>query len=298
MRGLSKVGLRCGLNCFVDLMGQTFFPGGIPMKGCVRLSATFVMLFCTSAALVAASEARTVSYSQSDIVPIQAKIRFTTLIVLPANEEILDFTIGDKGFWIVDGAHNLCYLHPDQSGIRSNMNLVTASGHVYSFLLTEVSNQSGAEPDLKVFVAPKEESSIAGVSGHPQYVRASEVEAYKQEAEVARVQAAQEVAQAQAHAQEAVAQYREQYPAKLKFDYRYKSKAAQPPFSIKAIYHDDKFTYIKCDAREKPTIYEVKDGKPNLVNFDLENGVYIVPKILDRGYLAIGKQKVSFERKG
>ena len=31
-----------------------------------------------------------VKYSQTDIVPIRAKVRFTTLIVLPANEEILD----------------------------------------------------------------------------------------------------------------------------------------------------------------------------------------------------------------
>ena len=178
------------------------------------------------------------------------------------------------------------------------MNLVTASGHVYSFLLTEVNNQTGAEPDLKVFVIPKEESSIAGMTGHTQYARASEIEAYKQEAQVAHVQAAEEVQRAEAHAQEAVTQYREQYPAKLKFDYTYKSKAARSPFSVTAIYHDDKFTYIKCDAQEKPTIYEVKDGKPNLVNFDLQNGVYIIPKILDRGYLAIGKLKVSFERKG
>ena len=42
----------------------------------------------------------------------------------------------------------------------------------------------------------------------------------------------------------------------------------------------------------------MKDGKPNLVNFQLENGVYIVPKILDRAYLAIGKKKLPFTRQG
>ena len=40
----------------------------------------------------------------------------------------------------------------------------------------------------------------------------------------------------------------------------------------------------------------MKDGKPNLINFQLENGVYIVPKILDSGYLAIGKKKLPFTR--
>ena len=49
-------------------------------------------------------------------------------------------------------------------------------------------------------------------------------------------------------------------------------------------------------ASEKPAIYEVKDGKPNLINFDLVNGTYIVPKIVDNGYLAIGKKKLAFVR--
>src|SRR5713226_7300783 len=54
--------------------------------------------------------ARTVRYSQQDIVSVRAKIKFSTLIVLPQNEEILDFATGDKEFWIVNGAHNLCYV--------------------------------------------------------------------------------------------------------------------------------------------------------------------------------------------
>ena len=55
------------------------------------------------------------------------------------------------------------------------------------------------------------------------------------------------------------------------------------PFLVSAIYHDDTFTYIRCAAREKPALYEIKDGKPNLITFQVENGVYIAPKILDAG---------------
>ena len=87
-----------------------------------------------------------------------------------------------------------------------------------------------------------------------------------------------------------------EYPGKLRFDYTYKPQAAKSPFLVSAIYHDDKFTYIKCSAQEKPTIYELKDGKPNLVNFDFESGVYVIPKIVDHGYLAAGKQKINFNR--
>ena len=65
--------------------------------------------------------ARTVQYAETSIISIRAKIRFSTLIVLPVNEEILDATTGDKEFWIINGAHNLCYLHPAQKAIRSNL---------------------------------------------------------------------------------------------------------------------------------------------------------------------------------
>src|SRR5262245_18785559 len=108
-------------------------------------------------ALAAPEGARVVRYAKEDIVPIHAKLRFSTLIVLPESEEILDFTTGDREFWIINGAHNLCYVHPAQAGIRSNLNLITATGHVYSFLLTEISNEATTPPDLKLFIEPKEE---------------------------------------------------------------------------------------------------------------------------------------------
>src|SRR6267378_1706540 len=132
--------------------------------------------------------ARTVKYSQQDIIPVRAKLRFSTLIVLPQNEEILDFATGDKEFWIINGAHNLCYVHPAQAGIRSDLHLITSTGRVYSFLLMEISNEPSAEPDLKLFVEPKDESSI-GATALQGYVRASEAEAYKKELADLRVQA-------------------------------------------------------------------------------------------------------------
>src|SRR5437867_4579380 len=131
---------------------------------------------------------RTVKYSQQDIVSIRAKIRFSTLIVLPPNEDILDFATGDKEFWIINGVHNLCYVHPAKAGIRSDLHLVTSTGRVYSFLLTEVSNEPSAEPDLKLFVEPKDESSIGGTTALQGYVRASEAEAYKKALEALHAQ--------------------------------------------------------------------------------------------------------------
>jgi type IV secretory pathway VirB9-like protein len=240
--------------------------------------------------------ARVVKYSQNDIVPVKAKLRFSTLIILPENEEILDFTTGDKDFWIINGAHNLCYIHPAQAGIRSNLNLITASGHVYSFLLTEISSDPNSDPDLKIVIEPKEESGIGTGAFAQNYVPANEAAAYKQEIQTVRDQASAQVQAAQANAQQQIQKFRSEYATKLQFDYRFDSKGDAQPFLVSAIYHDDAFTYIKCAASEKPAIYEIKDGKPSLINFDLLNGVYIVPKIVDSGYLAIGKKKLAFSR--
>lgn len=240
--------------------------------------------------------ARIVKYAKEDIVPVHAKLRFSTLIILPEDEEILDFTTGDKEFWVINGAHNLCYVHPAQAGIRSNLNLITANGHVYSFLLTEISNQPNAELDLKLFVEPKEGSGTAMNSGLRGYVSASEAQAYKKELETLRAQTAEQVHAAQAQSTEQVNQFRSAYATKLQFDYPLHANASREPFLVYAIYHDDLFTYIKCAAREKPTLYEIKDGKPNLISFQVQNGVYIAPKIVDAGYLVVGKKKLLFAR--
>ena len=248
-------------------------------------------------ATVAASDtARVVKYGQDDIVTVHAKLRYSTLIVLPENEEILDFTTGDKDFWIINGAHNLCYIHPAQAGIRSNLNLITASGHVYSFLLEEISNEPNVEPDLKIFIEPKEQSSIGMDAFARNFVPASEVDAYQREIQSVRDQATAQVKAAEASAKQQIEKFRAEYPSKLQLDYELDRKAMREPFLVSAIFHDDRFTYIKCAASEKPAIYEMKDGKPNLINFDLDNGMYIVPKIMDAGYLAIGKKKVTFTR--
>ena len=41
-----------------------------------------------------------------------------------------------------------------------------------------------------------------------------------------------------------------------------------------------------------------EDGKPDLVNYDLRDGTYIIPKIMDSGYVELGKKRMDFARKG
>jgi hypothetical protein len=65
--------------------------------------------------------------------------------------------------------------------------------------------------------------------------------------------------------QRMVERFRSEYPTKLQFDYELDRITTREPFLVSAIFHDDRFTYIKCAAPEKPAIYEMKDGKPNLI---------------------------------
>ena len=225
--------------------------------------------------------ARIVKYHANDIVNVHAKMRYTTLIELPSTEKILEVATGDKDFWIIDTVGNYCFLHPAKEGIHSNLNLITDKGSVYSFTLDDVES---SDPDLKVVIAPSEPSSVAAANGAHKLVPASAVTTAQQQAQLAQHRAAQ-----------AVEEFRAGYPtAALQFDYAYKNES---PFDVSAIYHDDKFTYIKSSASEKFSVYELKDKKPDLITFQLKDGTYILPTVVDKGYLQIGKHKLSFERK-
>ena len=243
-----------------------------------------IVLALTSIVAVAQESARIVQYHSQDIVPIRAKVKYTTLIEVPPTEKILEAATGDKDFWIVDVVGNFCFVHPAKQGISSNLNLITDKGNIYSFTLQDIS-ASSADPDLKVIIEPADRSSIVAASGPPQFVPAAQLEASKQQ-----------LAALQSHVTQAVDEYKSKYPAELKFDYVYKRNEA--PFDIESIYHDDKFTYIKTTAPEKFSVYEMKDGKPNLITYDLREGTYIIPKVMDNGYVELGKKRMDFTRKG
>ena len=234
--------------------------------------------------------AKVVPYGERDVVRINTKLRYTTLIVLPKNEQILDFTCGDKDYWVINGSQNFAYVKPAKAGAQTNVNLVTVSGNVYSFVLVEVSEPSDAAPDLKVFVELKDESMLHAASGPPKFVSAQELENYRQQVAVAK----DETRQVKQASQAAVDSGISRFISNVRFPYRF--EAGKKPFFVRAMYHDDKFTYIQARPEETPTLYEIKDGKPNLVNFEYKDGVYVIDKILDRGYLVVGKQKLGFVR--
>jgi Conjugal transfer protein len=161
---------------------------------------------------------------------------------------------------------------------------------VYSFLLSEVSEIPRAEPDFKVFVELKDDAMITASRSGPRFVPAAELDAARQQVTAAN----DEIRQVKQSAQSAIDKGIHQFVSNVRFAYRF--EAGKKPFYVRTMYHDDRFTHIQARPEETPTLYEIKDGKPNLVNFEYRDGEYVVGKILDRGYLTIGKEKLGFTR--
>lgn len=226
---------------------------------------------------------REVTASERSLMQLNTKIRYTTMIVLPEGEEILDVVCGDKDFWVISATQNIAHVKPAKEGAATNLNLVTASGMVYSFLLTEGKT---AQPDLKLYVTA--DPSVARST--PKYYSARQVSALQTQLTDARA-AIETVSH---KTDEAIATFKQQYPANLQFAYG--TPKYEKPFLVRQIWNDGQFTYIKSDAHELPALYELKDGQPSLVNFRVESGTYVIPKVLDRGYLALGKNKFAFEQ--
>jgi len=255
------------------------------------LTPVLALTLATSAASAVFAQAtgtgiREVSATERSLITLQTRLRYTTMIVLPEGEEILDVICGDKDFWVISATHNIAHVKPAEEGAATNMNLVTAGGAVYSFLLTE---KAGAGmPDLKVYV----NADPNAAAGQPKYYSAAQVETLR--SELTNAKAA--VDAANRHTSDALAAYQQEYPGKLQFVYGPLKYAK--PFLVRSIWNDGQFTFIKADASELPALYEVKDGKPALVNFQVQHGAYIVPKVLDRGYLSLGKERFEFGQHG
>ncbi|MGH2602949.1 MAG: TrbG/VirB9 family P-type conjugative transfer protein, partial [Dehalococcoidia bacterium] len=170
---------------------------------------------------------------------------------------------------------------PAETGAKTNLDLQTTK-HLYSFRLREATGTKAA-PDFKVFVRPEE-------PGHVRYVPIADLEALQAELKEARAALAAE----QRRSADAIKAHKTQYVTTLQFAYRWEDK---DDLRIRAIWHDGQSTYLQLQGRELPALYADKDG-PALTNYQVLGGrTYVVPKVLERGTLAVGKTRVRFERR-
>ena len=235
------------------------------------------------------------------IIRVRTRVRHTTIIQLPGRENILDFVVGDSEYWHLTGAANLAFLKPISEGVSTNVALVCESGRIYSFLVSEQQGQ----PHLVVRIASAAESDprISPTIHQPAFVARDQVAAYQQMAEQARqsavsaqTEAEQQIDVVRQQAAVEVNSFRAVYPTRLKFPYRLQDKALKWPFLVQGMWHDGQFTYLRSNAQESPALYEIKDGKPALVAYDLtEDGLYVARHLLGDGWLQIGKEKAQWK---
>src|SRR5258708_28267588 len=98
------------------------------------------------------------------------------------------------------------------------------------------------EPDFKVLIEPREQSILQAMNAPPKFVSSSEVEGLRAQAVLAT-----------SLAEKGKESFQAEYPIKnLKFDYVFDKN--KKPFMVSAIYHDDRFPYIRSSSEEKPTL--------------------------------------------
>ena len=263
------------------------------------LTSSLVMSAVTasSAATLQPSAPRTIIILDTDTPPvIRAGLLQSTLIELPAEEKVATVFGGDTVSWVFDGGHvasRFISVKPKIANSTTDVHIVSDHGNEYTLQLREISADADQHFDSKVFVSPGDRAGKDKLAELPVFVPAAEVDKLKSEAAEAQAKEANERKATEAKAE----QYRSQYPGQLHFDYTWDHKKASA-LGLQEVWRDSKFTYLRGHFQETPALYELKDGKPSLINFDFADGLYTIPKTLTEGYLTIGKQRVEFKRAG
>ena len=55
---------------------------------------------------------REASASDRGLIQLNTRVRYTTMVVLPDGEDILDVVCGDKDFWAITAAQNIAHVKP------------------------------------------------------------------------------------------------------------------------------------------------------------------------------------------
>ena len=241
------------------------------------------------------SAPRSVTVSEADTPPvIRAGLLQSTLILLPDEEKIATVFGGDTVDWVFDGGHvasRFISIKPKLANATTDIHIISDHGNEYTLQLEEISSDADPHFDSKVFIVPGDKAAKDRLVELPVFVPAAELEKAKQEASAAKAAQAAEMKAEETK----VEPYRSQSPGSLHFDYTWDQSKGKD-LGLQQIWRDDKFTYLRGKFEETPALYELKDGKGSLINFDYDAGLYTVPKELENGYLAIGKKKVEFHR--
>jgi type IV secretory pathway VirB9-like protein len=221
------------------------------------------------------------------------------LIELPAEEKVATVFGGDTVSWVFDAGHvasRYISIKPKVADSSTDLHIVSGHGNEYTIELREISrDKENSHFDSKVYVTSSDPKVAENIAKSPVFVPAAE--AYAKEAQLKKeADDARKAAEADHEAVASAAEtFKAGYPNTLHFDYTWDQKKGSA-LGIEQIWRDDKFTYLRGKFQETPALYELKDGKGSLINYDFANGLYTIPKSVAQGYLSIGKQRVDFRQ--
>jgi len=243
---------------------------------------------------------RTIVTADASTPPVvRAGLLQSTLIELPAEEKVATVFGGDTVSWVFDAGHvasRFISIKPKVADSSTDVHIVSDHGNEYTIELREISSdKENPHFDSKVYVTSSDPKAAENIARSPVFVPAAEADVkeaqLKKDADDAR-KAAEADHKAVASAAET---FKASYPSTLHFDYTWDQKKGSA-LGIEQIWRDDKFTYLRGKFQETPALYELKDGKGSLINYDFANGLYTIPKSVAQGYLSIGKQRVDFRQ--
>lgn len=269
------------------------------MKAQIRV---FLTLMAASCAFAATSkepqpgEPKTVAMAARGSQRIRAAFNQATLIKLPEGQRVMNVFGADKGeggLWAVDAGKvptRYVAVKPKATGIHTTLHVISNTGEEISFFVQEVTG-TDSQFDAEVDIAGGGPGGSSTETSDVKWVPAEEAIACKKSMDAMKVDAAAIQRKAEEDAAAKLAAFQADYPKNLFFGYRWDhKKAAQLGFE--AAWSDGKFTYFK--GKDVVALYEIDgDGKPSLIEYSYDDGVYTAKKVLYDGYFAIGKKKVN-----
>ena len=247
------------------------------------------------AAPAAAQGPRAAPAAGDEPIPVAARVRHVTAVVLPQTAEIVEVVVGDAEQWDVSAAAHLAFVRPLVEGARSNAVLLTAAGLIVPLTLVE-SAESAVDSVVRI-------GGAAGAPGTDRVlVEAEAIEAAAARAaeawravEAAAARAAERIQAARAAARDGLDADREAYARQARFDYRWPAGAAGYPWLVEGMWHDGRRTYLRTRA-VAPVVYERVDGDlvEVAVSAPVDGVLHIVGRVLGAGALEAGGRLVSW----
>ena len=244
---------------------------------------------------------RTVQVSSTATPPIiRTSLNQSTLLELPAEEKVATVFGGNTDDWIFNAGHvasRFLSVKPKAAAAKSstNVHIISDHGNDYTLELKEVSGEGAGGFDSTVILVQTDRDAEKKMVDVPVFVPAAEVKEKEDQLEREVVEAQAAAAADKKAAAIAQEKFQSSYPSDLHFDYSWDRSKARA-LGVRQIWDDGRFTYIQGKFEEPPVVYELKDKKGSLINFDFANGLYTVPKLLQNGYVAVGKSKLEFHR--